>query len=72
MFVFSYNNTYSKRCGSWRQYYRSESALNAAGNITDFPADNNNSVSFEFKTKITGKTESNDTKMWIYLVICNI
>lgn len=54
--------------GSWRQYYKSESALHAAGNVTDFSADNNNSVSFEFKTKITGKTESNDIKMWLYLV----
>ena len=52
--------------GSW--YYKSESALHAAGNVTDFSADNNNSVSFEFKTKITGKTESNDIKMWLYLV----
>ena len=54
--------------GSWRQYYKSESALHAAGNVADFSADNNNSVSFEFKTKITGKTESNDIKMWLYLV----
>ena len=60
--LIEYSNTYSKTSGTLWQYYRDEPALNASGNITDFPADNNNGVSFKFKTKITDKTEKYDTK----------
>ena len=60
--LIEYSNTYSKTSGTLWQYYRDEPALNASGNIIDFPADNNNGVSFKFKTKITDKTEKYDTK----------
>ena len=46
----------SETSGCLQQYCRDESALNHVGNIIDFPADNNNSISFKFKEKITGKT----------------
>ena len=35
----------------------------ANGGIDGFPANNNNSASFEFKTKIAGRTEDDVTKM---------
>ena len=44
------------------QYYRDEPALDNNDNIIDFPADNNNSVSFKFEQKITGQTENGGTK----------
>ena len=37
--------------------------LDANGAIADFPANNNNSVSFIFKTKIACKTENDSAKM---------
>ena len=60
--LIEYSNTYSETSGTLWQYYRDEPALNASGIITDFPANNNNGVSFKFKTKITDKTEKYDTK----------
>ena len=42
---------------------RDEAFLNANGAIADFPTDNNNSVSFKFKTKITGRKGNDGTKM---------
>ena len=33
------------------QYYRDEPALNNAGRIIDFPADNDRSISFKIKEK---------------------
>ena len=59
--LIEYRNTYLKTSGSLWQYYRNE----RAGNIIDFPADNNNSVLFEIKTSITnmtGRAESDGTK----------
>ena len=44
------------------QYYRDEPFLDNNGAIADFPADNNNSTSFKFKTKITGKKGNDGTK----------
>ena len=44
------------------QYYRDEPALDNNDNIIDFPADNNNSVSFKFEQKITGQTKNSGTK----------
>ena len=38
------------------------SSLNTGGNIIEFLFNNNNSVSFEFKTQVTSKTEANGTK----------
>ena len=37
-------------------------SLNTGGNIIEFLFNNNNSVSFEFKTQVTSKTEANGTK----------
>ena len=42
------------------EVYGSTTEMN--NNIFDFPADNNNSISFEFKQQITRKTGSGDTK----------
>ena len=44
------------------QYYRDEAFSDANGAIADFPADNNNSASFKFKTKIAGRIENNGEK----------
>ena len=58
-----YNLIENSETSGWlQQYCRDESALNHVGNIFDFPADNNNSISFKFKEKITGQAENNDTK----------
>ena len=49
-----YSDIYSKTSVRLRQYYRDKPALSNAGNIIDFPSDNNNnSVSFKFKEEIT-------------------
>ena len=42
------------KTGNLRRYYSDEPALGNNGNITDFPANNNNSASFKFKQQITG------------------
>ena len=42
--------------------YRDEPALNINGDIIDFPANSNNSVSFKFKQQITGQTRKSGTK----------
>ena len=52
--LIEYNDLYSKISGSIWQYYRDESALENNNNIIDFPANNNNSVSFKFKQQIKG------------------
>ena len=52
--LIEYGDAYSKKSGSWWQYYRDELAIGDNGNIIDFPADNSNS--FRFKQEITGKT----------------
>ena len=54
--LIEYSGGYSRTFGSLRQYHRDEPALNNAGNIIGFLADNNNSVSAKFKEKITGQT----------------
>ena len=50
-----YSDNYSKTSASLWQYYRDESALTNAGAIANFAAADN-SASFKFKQKITGKT----------------
>ena len=35
---------------------------NTFGSIIDFPANNNNNISFKFKGKITEETENHNTK----------
>ena len=55
--LIEYNDNYSKTWGSLCQYYRDEPFLDANGAIADFLAANNNSASFTFKQKITGKAD---------------
>ena len=57
-----YSDTYSKTLGTLWQYYRHEPALDNNNYITDFPNDNNNSISFKFKQQITGQTGNGGTK----------
>ena len=50
--------------------YRDEPFLDANCAIADFSADNHNSASFKFKTKIAGRTENNgknDVKIMVLL-----
>ena len=54
--LIEYSNAYSKTSGSLRQYYRDEQALDNNGNIIDFPANDNRSISFNFKQEITRQT----------------
>ena len=60
--LIEYSDTYVKTSGSLWQYYRDEPALDNNNNITDFPANNSNSISFKLKQQITGKTGNSDTK----------
>ena len=57
-----YSDNYSKTLESLWQYYSNEPVLNNASVIVDFTA-NDTSDSFDFKQKITGQTDKNDTKM---------
>ena len=58
-----YGDNYSKTSGSLRHYYRDEPFLNADGAIADFPAENNNSALFKFKTKMASRT-GNDGRIF--------
>ena len=60
--LIEYSDNYSKTSGSLWQCYRDEPFLDDNGAIADFPADDNNSASFEFKTKIAGRTGNDGTK----------
>ena len=46
-----YSDIYSKASRCLWQYYRDEQALDSTNSITDFLADDNNSISFKFKEK---------------------
>ena len=59
--LIEYSGIYSKTSGSLCHYYRDEPFLHD-GAIADFPADNDNSASFKFKTKIADKTGNDGTK----------
>ena len=58
-----YSDNYSKTSGRLWQYYRGEPFSNANGAIDDFPANDNNSTSFKFKTKIAGRRRMIAQKM---------
>ena len=47
-----YSEIHLKTSGSLWQYYKDEPVLNNASGIIDFPASNDNNVSFKFKEKI--------------------
>ena len=57
-----YSDAYSNTSGSLWQYYRDEPALDNNDNIIDFSANNNNSISFNFKQQITGQIGNGSTK----------
>ena len=58
--LIEYNDNYSESSGNLWQYYRDEPVLNINGVIVDFP-DDNDSVLFRFKPKITGQTGNDGT-----------
>ena len=60
--LIEYSDNYSKTSEVLWKYYRDEPFLDANGAITDFPADDNKSASFTFKTKIADKIENSNTK----------
>ena len=60
--LIEYSDNYSKICGSLDQCQRDEPCLDNNGGIAHFTANNNNSVSFKFKTKIADTTKNNATK----------
>ena len=60
--LIEYSDAYSKMSERLWQYYRDKPALGNNGNIIDFHANSNNSVSFKFKQQIAGKTGNGGTK----------
>ena len=60
--LIKYSGNYSKTSGNLWKFYRDEQFINDNLAITDFPADNNNSASFKFKTKIAGRIGNDGTK----------
>ena len=57
-----YRDNYSKTSANLWHYYRDEPFLNGNGAIADFPADNDNSALFKFKTNIAGRAGSDGIK----------
>ena len=60
--LIEYGDASSKISGSVWQYYRDEPSLDKNNNIIDFPANDNNSISFKFTQNITGETGNGGTK----------
>ena len=60
--LIEYSYNYLKTTEGWWQYYKDEPCLDTNGNIADFPAESNNSASFNFKTKIADRTGNDGTK----------
>ena len=60
--LIKYNDNSSKTSGILWQYHRDEPFLNVNGAIDGFLADNNNSASFRFATKIASRTGNDGTK----------
>ena len=58
-----YTSAYPKTLGPLWRYYRDKPALKNNSNITDFPANHNNSISLKFKQYITGQAGNSGTKM---------
>ena len=59
--VIEYSDNYSKTSGSLCQYYRDNAAVNNNCEIVDFGG-GNLSDTFNFKVKITGQTDDDETK----------
>ena len=47
--LIEYSDVHFKAPGSWWWYYRDEPALDNYNNVTDFPANKNNSILLKFK-----------------------
>ena len=60
--LIEHSHNYSKTSASLWMYYRDEPFLDINGAISNFPAATNNSASFKFKQKITGKTPDGGRK----------
>ena len=60
--LVEHSNAYLNTSGSLRHYYRDEPFLNNSA-VADFPANNNNSASFKFQTKLASRTGNDGTKM---------
>ena len=60
--LIEYSNNYSKTSATLWQHYRDEPVLTGASAIKNFHDGDNNSASFKFKQKITGKTTDIGTK----------
>ena len=58
--LIAYIDIYLKTSGDLRQYY--EPDLDNDNNFIDFPPDDNNSISFKFKEKLTGQKDNDGTK----------
>ena len=58
-----YSDNYSKSFRSLWHYYRYEPFCGDNGAIADFPANDNNSVLFKYKTKIADRPENGGKKM---------
>ena len=68
--LIEYSDAHSKASGNLWQYYRDEPAVDASGNVIDFPAIDNNSNSFKRKQKIirkTGNRAKNDVEIMVPL-----
>ena len=50
--LVEYTDIYSKKSGSFWQYYRDEHASDSTNNIIDLLTNNDNSILFKFKGKI--------------------
>ena len=61
-----FSDIYSKKCRNVWQYYRDEPALYSNNNITDFPANTNNSISNRISFKYEKKKINNweNRKRW--------
>ena len=67
--LIEYSDIYSKASRCLWQSYRDGQALDSANSITDFLADNNNSIPFKFKEKArkTGNHGTKDVKVMVLL-----
>ena len=66
--LIEYSDNYSKTSGSLWQYYRDGPALSVADAITDFSAADN-SASFKFKQKITGKADAANGRKDVEIIV---
>ena len=60
--LIEYSDAYLKASESLWKYYRDKPALDNNSNVINFPAKNNNSISFKFKQQITGQARSGERK----------